>query len=245
MTENNKTFCVVELFTQTATFRNPDFQNFHKSFILPPPTTLIGVAGAALGFGPKTSQDFFSSDNWLFGVFGKSQGKSNDLWKFRKKKGSTFTEDLLIKEFLYDNTFYLVYGNDDQNKIHQLVESFKNPKFALTLGNSDSLAKVIKVDLVKKVTSCSQITNCMVEGDIIDNVIQNAQNGLNFSIYTTSDPVAYDLPTSFDYAKEYGERKISARKTFSFVGEEMTLNFDLKGIMYNNNFIPLFDLKNA
>ena len=51
--------CIIELVTQTATFRNPEFQNFHKSFLLRLLTTLMGLAGAAMGLSPKSAQDFF------------------------------------------------------------------------------------------------------------------------------------------------------------------------------------------
>ncbi|NJN33797.1 MAG: CRISPR-associated protein Cas5 [Saprospiraceae bacterium] len=51
--------CLIQVQSQTATFRNPEFQNFHKSFALPPPTTIVGLAGAALGFDAKAAQDFF------------------------------------------------------------------------------------------------------------------------------------------------------------------------------------------
>lgn len=53
--------CVIEIRSVTASFRNPEFQNFHKSFRLPPPTTLIGLAGAALGLSPKSAQDFLKN----------------------------------------------------------------------------------------------------------------------------------------------------------------------------------------
>jgi len=48
-------YFVLEIITNTATFRNPDFQNFHKTLNLPPPPTLIGFAGAALGLSPKAT----------------------------------------------------------------------------------------------------------------------------------------------------------------------------------------------
>lgn len=231
-------YCIVEILTQTATFRNPEFQNFHKSFLLPPPTTLIGLAGASLGLCPKAAQDFFN-EGFSFGVYGTSKGYTKDLWKY-----NTFDEQgsIILKEILYDNHFILVYGHEDSEKIETLCKAFVAPEYALTLGNNDSLAKVLKVSIETELTNSLEMAHCLVDGNIIDEVVENAKNGLSFSIYSSSEPVAYDLPTHFHYESDYGFRRVIKRKTLSFVGEKMLLNFSKKGIFYKNIFVPIFNL---
>jgi CRISPR-associated protein Cas5t len=231
-------YCIVELVTQTATFRNPEFQNFHKSFLLPPPTTLIGLAGAAMGLSPKSAQDFFE-DGFYFGIYGTSKGYCKDLWKY-----NTFDEQgsIILKEILYDNHFILIYGNDNETIIETVREAFLAPHFALTLGNNDSLAKIIQVIIDKDFTESFEMSNCLVEGNIIEEVVEKAKNGLSFSIYSTSEPIAYDLPLRFHYESEYGFRRVIERKTLSFIGENMQLNFSKKGVKYKNVFIPVFNL---
>ena len=71
---DNNISCIIEIATQSSTFKNPDFQNYHKSFFLPPPTTLVGFAGAAIGLSPKKSQEFFEFDNLENGC----------LWYYRR-----------------------------------------------------------------------------------------------------------------------------------------------------------------
>lgn len=230
---------IIELTTQSSTFRNPDFQNFHKSYQLPPPTTLVGLAGAALGLSPMKSQEFFE-DNWEFGVYGKTKGKTNDLWKFTKDI-KIQKKDILTREILYFNSFVIVFTSKNIDKIKILKNAFESPKYALTLGNSDSIAKIMNIKISDTFIKSKILKNCLVTGDIISDVISNMNNDLEFSIYSTSEPITYDLPVRFKYKSEYGERSISQRKKISFISAEMKLNINKKGILYKDKFIPLFD----
>ncbi|MCK4797541.1 MAG: CRISPR-associated protein Cas5 [Spirochaetes bacterium] len=235
--------CIVEIKTQTSTFRNPDFQNFHKSFMLPPPTTLVGLAGAALGLSPKASQDFFTGESIKMGVWGKTSGMTSDLWKFRNLKGKKFEPGIVQRELLFHNRFILTYLSDNKDKIKLLKQSFANPKYALTLGNSDSLAFVHNIKLIENIKPITQedVEYCLLEGNIIKEVVDNFSNGVELSIYLSSTPICFDLPVRFEYESEYGVRKIVKRKTFSFIGKKMKLNVKKEGIIYNDNFIPAFN----
>jgi len=239
---------IIEIKTQSSTFRNPDFQNFHKSYQLPPPTTLVGLAGAALGLSPMKSQEFFEAENWEIGVYGESKGKAKDLWKFTKdiaKRQKNVNQngaiDILTKEILFFNKFIVVFASENSDKIQKLKTAFEIPKYALTLGNSDSITKILKIETSNSFEKSKNVKNCLLDGEIISEVIENMDNGLDFLIYNTSEPITYDLPIRFKYESEYGTRRIIKRKEISFVGKEMKLNIDKKGICYKNIFIPLFN----
>ncbi|MEN0048027.1 MAG: CRISPR-associated protein Cas5 [Bacteroidota bacterium] len=235
-------YCIVEIKTQTATFRNPEFQNFHKTLLLPPPTTLVGLAGAALGLSPKAAQDFFEEDIFEFGVYGKTQGIAKDLWKYDDFKDRS----IILKEILMKNSFILIYGCKDEVKITRLCNAFKHPVYALTLGNSDSLAKVSsEIKITDQVVRRKEIEYCILEGDIVSEVLQHASLHPEFSIYTTSEPIALDIPTHFHYQDDYGVRTVVARKTLSFVGRPMTLNIDKRGIIHDDVFIPVFNYQKS
>jgi len=230
-------YCIVEIRTQTATFRNPEFQNFHKTLPLPPPTTMVGVAGAAMGLSPGASQMFFEESGFVMGSYCKNEGTSTDLWKY-----NDFSErSIILKEILFQNYILLVYGSEDHSKMDMLMKSFSNPVYSLTLGNSDSLAKVVAVKEENSTINSDSVANCLVEGDVIEEVLSNASNGLDFSIYSTSDPIAMDLPTRFSYSDEYGMRSVSQRKQFSLITTEMKLNVKKTGVSYKGCFIPLFN----
>jgi len=229
-------YCIIEIRTQTVTFRNPDFQNFHKTLSITPPTTMVGIAGAAMGLSPEKSQLFFQESEFVMGSYCKSEGLYSDLWKYNDFK----ERSIILKEALFQNNIILIYGSEDTSKIISLKNSFSNPVYCLTLGNSDSLAKIISIQEENETVMCNIVANCLIEGDVIEEVLSNAQNGLDFSIYSTSDPVAMDLPTRFSYSSEYGIRNVSERKQFSLVSSEMRLNVHKNGIMHKGVFIPLF-----
>lgn len=236
-------YLIVEIYTETATFRNPDFQNFHKTLLLPPPTTIIGLTGAAMGLTPKKSQDFFEKNEIKIGVYGKSLGITKDLWKYRDLSGE---RSIIKKEILFKNTFVILFLSEKENVIEEIKEGFENPKYALTMGNSDSLAfiKNLIVENIDNISENNYLENCLVEGDIISEVVKNIGNGLELSIYNTSDPITYDLPVKFLYESDYGMRSVIERKPYSFIakGKKMKLNITKKGVKYKDIFIPLCSL---
>lgn len=231
-------YCIIELTSQTATFRNPEFQNFHKTLLLPPPTTMVGLAGAALGLSPKAAQAFFEEVPFEFGVYGKTQGITKDLWKYDDFKDRS----IILKEMMVNNQFILVYGCKDDQKIQALHDAFINPIYALTLGNSDGLAKVGKeVTITAQTVTRKKVSYCILEGNIVEEVFHNAALHPEFSIYTTSEPITLDIPTHFHYQSSYGVRSVIRRKPLSFIGKPMELNIEKRGVLHKNVFIPLFN----
>lgn len=258
-------YCVLEISTQTSSFRNPDFQNFHKTLILPPPSTIIGLVGSALGLSPKESQDFFDKSNVKLGIYGKSQGMAKDLWKYfdlnreYKKIDKKYIRELgddefinkegmtsvIKREFLYKSSYFIAFISEDSEVIKQIGSGFLNPIYALTLGNSDSLAFIKKVFIsenIYNIEEFDEVEYAILDGNIIDEVMDNIGNGRKISIYNTSYPLTYDLPIKFDYKSNYGMRNIIKRKQFSFVSKKMKLNIMKKGIFYKDVFIPIFDI---
>ena len=238
---------VVEILNQTASFRNPDFQNFHKSLDLPPPTTVVGLAGAALGLSPLQAQEFFESTDLKIGVYGMYAGKCSDTWKYNKEIRDMRTYNpgkdgsIIQKEHLINSRFIIAFSNESPDVILRLYEAFRNPTYALTMGNSDALAFVKNIETDLPNQTSYEVENCLLKGDVIDNVISLASEKLEFSIYNTSEPLTYDLPVKFHYANDYGRRTVSQIGTFSMIGKKMTLNYAVEGLMYKDTFVPLIN----
>ncbi|MGE0589258.1 MAG: CRISPR-associated protein Cas5 [Cyclobacteriaceae bacterium] len=238
----------IEILSQTASFRNPDFQNFHKSLDLPPPTTIVGLAGAALGLSPLQAQEFFEFSGCKIGVYGVYLGKCSDTWKYNKEIRDMRTYDpgkdgsIIQKEYLIYSQFIIAFESKNSNAISKLIGAFQNPKYALTMGNSDSLALIKNMEFDLPVVSSTDVENCLLEGDVIDSVIRFASEKIEFSIYSTSEPLTYDLPLKFQYTNDYGRRTVSQVGTFSMIGKKMKLNYSVEGLMYKNLFVPLINL---
>jgi len=234
-------YVAIEVNTQTATFRIPEFQNFHKSFTLPPPTTLMGLAGAAMGLSPGKTQEFFDASIFELGVTGVSKGRSRDLWKYRKLKSGGYISDIITRDVLFFNTFYIGYGSEDKKFINSLLSAFRSPVYAITLGASDSLARVTILEEIE-IAESNELTGCILAGNIIKEVLENSNNNCEFSIYSSREPICYDLPVRFRYTSDYGIRSVEKRGEFSFIGKPMKLNVFKKGIKVKDVFIPLFRL---
>jgi CRISPR-associated protein Cas5t len=239
---------IIEIQCQTASFRNPDFQNFHKSLELPPPTTIIGLAGAALGYSPLRAQEFFDESKFEIGIYGTYLGKCKDTWKYNKGIRDMRLYDpgldgsIIQKEFLIFSTFMIAFSCNNEEPIEQLYKAFSYPVYALTMGNSDSLASIKNIEKNLDITEADKIENCFVQGDVVNEVMSLAGSGnFGFSIYT-NDTLTYDLPIRFEYENDYGRRTVSKIETYSLIGDQMKINYNLKGLLYKNNFIPLFSI---
>ena len=240
-------FCI-EIISQTASFRNPEFQNFHKTLDLPPPTTIIGLAGAALGLSPPMTQTFFEETDFQVGVAGSFGGRMVDTWKYNKRTTNMHLYDPLLdgsvikREHIVHSQFLLAFCSEDEARLTRLKEAFLNPYFALTMGNSDALAFVKTVEENKEIKEYDRLENCILAGDVVGEVMRNAAKNLVFSIYQTSEPITFDLPIRFEYSSDYGKRAVSATSTFSFIGHEMQINFRTEGVFFKNKFLPIFKL---
>jgi len=239
---------VLEIVSQTASFRDPGFQNFHKTLDLPPPTTIMGLCGAAMGLSPMQAQEFFEDGGIMLGVYGNHSGKCNDTWKYNRRFKEMWKYDpgldgsVIQKEFLIQSTFYIAFSSGDESKLNTLLSAFQSPIYALTVGNSDSLAFIKAIYQDAETAKSDEVEHCIIDGDIIDEVMRLAPEKMEFSIYQTSEPIAYDLPVRFEYENDYGKRAVSSISTFSIVGQKMKLNYEVEGLKCNGIFIPLFQI---
>lgn len=232
----------LELSSVTASFRNPEFQNFHKSFSLPPPTTIIGLAGAAMGIDPLQAQTFFDDNTVLVGISGKPEGKANDLWKYNDFKNGS----IILRELLFRNKYHIVFACDDEAIIHTLYEAFQFPVYALSLGPSDSLTRVGKEIIIGQADICNGVpSDCtLVEGDVTTEVFREASRAKEFKfMLNTRDAATVSLPVRFSYESAYGVRRVRDKKVFSFVQDATHLTtIQRKGIHIGEEFIHLFQL---
>lgn len=235
-------YCIVHIKTQTASFRNPEFQNFHKSFMLPPPTTVMGLAGAALGLSPKKAQDFFDNKGFEMGIAGTSNGKAKDLWKYRTLDPNKPTS-VLTREFLFDNDFYFAFGNENEALINDIKNAFDFPIYALTLGNSDSVAKVVTTEIIYLLETENNLKHCLLSGKAVEQTLAKMSAGEALEVFIDyRENMIYDLPIRFEYESDYGVRRVVKRDEFTFVGSKMVLAEKQKGILFKNQFLPVFSI---
>lgn len=213
----------VEGIANTASFRIPESHTFQQSLPLPPITTLIGLAGAALGLGFEEAMRFREDNGLYFGIIGKHSGQFRDLWKYHKIKTGEVISDVLLREYLVDFRMKLVIGSENEGSLTRVRDSFSNPYYALTLGNSDDLLKICKVGQVESLKGypSEEFQNTVLLGDhagIYEPILDLKNTPITETICA---PQVFLLPTAFSFVGK--ERRVSRREHFTFVGSPIRL----------------------
>lgn len=236
---------VLEAVSETASFRIPEFHNFHKSLPLPPITTIVGLVGAALGLDNEKAQQFFSGRNISVGINGTSKGHFTDVWKALSSKKSN-RDTVIYKEYHYGNKYYFVFLSNEET-ITELQTAFLSPVYPTVMGGSDSLLKITKINLLDEsnVIQTGLFENCLLIGDYLSSIqidIDNLQIGKTYKYTPFSAPQVFNLPISFDF-QENGVRKVRAKKEITFVGMPVKSKVLFDAVKFKEIIIPVFKHK--
>lgn len=213
----------IKTFAITASFRIPESHTFQQTLPLPPITTLTGLMGAALGLSFEGAMKCRREKGILFGVRGINNGEMRDLWKYNKVKSGESLKDVLIREYLTDVSLVIVIGSENKEVLSKVKDSFSNPKYALSAGNSDDLLKVCSVGNITEVKEerWSDFENTVLPGNQTlqyESLIDLMNTPITYKVKA---PQVFLLPTDFSFTGE--ERRVSRREQFTFVGSPIRL----------------------
>ncbi len=215
----------IDIRALTASFRVPEQHTFQPTLPLPPITTLIGWTGAALGLPFSQAMAFKKEHDIAFGVIGSHSGEMRDLWRYIKIKEKAVLRDVLLREYLTDFGATIALGAPIEEDVCALAAAFRDPAYALTLGTSDDLVKILHVSQVVDVEehAHADFENTVLSGDktgLYDPAIDLQATPVSFTIRS---PQVYLLPTDFSFEGRDGGRRVSRRELFTFVGSPITL----------------------
>ena len=241
----DKKALVLEAVSETASFRIPEFHNYHKSLPLPPVTTIVGLVGAALGFDNENAQNYFSERSISIGINGISKGHYTDVWKALSSKKDN-RDTVIQKEYHYGNRYYFVFLSDEET-INELQIAFQSPVYPTVIGSSDSLLKVVKINLIcePNLLEIYYLENCVLQGNFQDSIqvnLDNMQVGKTYKYTPFSAPQVYNLPIGFDFQKN-GVRKIHAKREMTFIGMQIKSENPFESLNFDEINIPLFKHK--
>lgn len=124
----------------TNGFRSPLSQTVHDTLPLPTPTHLIGLIAAAAGIGRREIEPLYYS--FKVGVVGTHSASYQDLTRIVKYKGNKQFSSLLVRENLFNTHFKIWYVPTGKLGIDYILNAFRNPKYALSLGRDDEIIRV-------------------------------------------------------------------------------------------------------
>jgi CRISPR-associated protein Cas5t len=126
-------------------------------------------------------------------------------------------------------------ASKDQTDITEVRNCFCNPKYALTLGNSDDLFKIKHIGAVvdSEEEQDSTFENTMLAGDQALDYKPNFDLKNTPITYRVMAPQVFLLPTAFNF--KGGERRVRERKLFTFVGSPIKVK----------NPLPVYKVENT
>lgn len=235
---------VVTLYAKTASFRDPGAQLYHETLPLPPPSTIVGIAGAALGLGFEDVLEYFKENEIMVGCIGTSGGSGKDLWNYIKIKNKESTHAIILRNFLSHVRVEIFYACENSDVVKRLYEGFQNPFYAITLGNSDEIAKICSVEIIRNISSSKNkiFNNTWIRGDYSRKIQIDWEFVKKSKINVTiKPPMVKKLPCDYEF-DSIGARKATKYKDISFVGKNCVLEMEAEVFMFEDKPVSMLQI---
>jgi CRISPR-associated protein Cas5t len=135
---------------------------------MPPPTTLLGIAGAALGlsdrelWAPASPVRTLKVSVWME----EEPGRARDMWTVLKiKSGKIAERSPYFRELLFFVRYTLFYGGSE-DLLHQVERAFRDPAYPLSLGREDELMLVEAISRGEAAPGAARFRGTVLPTDI-------------------------------------------------------------------------------
>ncbi len=166
-------------------FRIPFFRTYHKSFLAPPKTTVVGML---CNISLKSQKKFFEIlDKELIKisvVINGMQGKTKDLWSYKTLDKQNRGKSVVRRDKLYLPSYTIYLKIDEQALYQDILEHLKEPKNTPSLGLDDELINIMDI----------------VEIELLDNITNKVNSvfldkGNKYKAFVKDITQAIELPT--------------------------------------------------
>ncbi len=209
----------VKVQSPVASFRRPLDHNYQRTLLMPPPTTLMGIAGAALGLSDRelwtetSPLRLVKVSVWM----DAEPGRARDMWTLLKIKNGRMERSPYRRELLFFARYTLLYGGDE-TLLQQLAQAFEDPVYPLSLGREDELLLVEGIFPETASAGEPRFRGTVLPGDIRQMTIRPVlQPSIRFE-----PPVVETLPLSFSVDAK-GLRHPEHLVTLSFLPLELEI----------------------
>ncbi|RBQ25783.1 CRISPR-associated protein Cas5 [Arcobacter sp. CECT 9188] len=136
-------------------FRIPFFRTYHKTFLAPPKTTIIGML---CNISLKSQKEFFDIlDKELIDVsviIDEINGKTKDLWSYKTLEKGNMGKSVVRRDKLYLSKYTIYLHIKDEKLFYEALNFLKNPSNIPSLGLDDELVIIKNIeDLTSKLKS--------------------------------------------------------------------------------------------
>jgi len=214
-----------------VSFRRPLDLNYQRTLPFPPPTTLIGLAGAALGLSDRDLWESPVADLKVSVLAQPSSltrggpGQAQDMWTVLKIKNNRIADrSPYFRELLFYPRYTLLFGGP-RDLLESLREAFMDPVYPLSLGREDELIWIDEEPKIGPLIHAETATfyGTAVPGDIREmDVRMPLEPGMK-----VEPPVVEAVPLSFRVNKK-GVREPLRRVPLTFI--PLSLPLEIRGI---------------
>lgn len=178
-----------------VSFRRPLDHNYQRTLTLPPPTTLIGLAGSALGLSDRelwAKDSLFNDDVKVAVWMNQEPGRASDMWTLLKIKNEKMERSPYMRELLFGASYTIVYSADEK-LLTSLNQAFQNPAYPLSLGREDELILVEDITIDEASPGEPIFYGTVIAGDVRKMKIHPMlEPGIRFE-----PPLIEELPLNF------------------------------------------------
>lgn len=132
-------------------FRIPFFRTYHKTFLAPPKTTIVGML---CNISLKPQKEFFEIlDKELIDVsivINEISGRTKDLWSYKTLEKGNMGKSVIRRDKLFLSKYTVYIYIKEQTIFDEIFESLKNPKNTPSLGLDDELVIIKDVEDVSE-----------------------------------------------------------------------------------------------
>lgn len=185
----------------TTSFRDINFKNYHRSYLAPTRTNIIGLITNISSGSEKDYHKNLQGDIEISVVIENLEGELNDLWAYKTFKNSNHGRSIIkrVKNYKPSYTIYIKSHND--KLIRDMLNRLKYPERIPNLGMDDDLVSIqdIKIiDLEYKEVNTIHST-FPFESDYLSEYFVDAVVSPNKTIINPIDNYVY---SSFDASME-------------------------------------------
>jgi CRISPR-associated protein Cas5t len=207
----------------SVSFRRILDYNYQRTYPLPPPTTILGFLGAALGLSDRELWDKESIVRKVkISVLSLHvPGFAKDLWTVQKiKQGKIEELSPYFRELLFFPEYLLIFGGNKEI-MGYIAEKLEDPTYPLSLGRDDELVRIIDLRWKTISKGDNRFSGTILPLDINEFKFKPIlQEGI-----LMEPPIRDRLPIGFVVSKK-GIRTPLEKKTFTFIPPTLTIKLE-------------------
>lgn len=210
-------------------YKIPVFRKYHKTFLAPPKTVVIGMLSNILDKGEKWYYEALQDDVFKVSIIIESiEGTVKDLWVYRTyEKTPTGMFTSIVRRdhlFMASYTFFIALKKDENISLEELYQGIKYPKKIPSLGLDDEIIDIsdVKKCILEKNNS-NKVDSVFISEDGNDFIAKIGEQR-KFAIY----PEIHLQPTKFIVEYNGGRRSIREPSEEKNIAEYLNCKLEFK-----------------